>query len=162
MGNEGCGGGGGGNVSGNDNGNEVQHNGYFLPILSLTPKRSLKKRHIENDLLLVFRKRRFCLDTKSKCQYDNEGAPSKSLDIQKQSYKMTRTFKLVSARLTFISRAGCGCGPWWWVVGRGDDVSNEGSGDDMTKAGTAKRSEGRKEGRCEGKIVISRKGKEGW
>ena len=42
-------------------------------ILSVTPRPSLEKRHIE----IVFQKRRFCLHTQSKCQFDNEGPTSK-------------------------------------------------------------------------------------
>jgi hypothetical protein len=45
----------------------------------LTPRTSLKKKY---DLLLVFQKQRFCLDTNSKCQYDNEGPPSKNRHIE--------------------------------------------------------------------------------
>jgi hypothetical protein len=44
---------------------------------------TLEKRHIEiYDLLLVFQKRCFCLDTKSKYQFDNEGPPSKNSHIE--------------------------------------------------------------------------------
>jgi hypothetical protein len=40
--------------------------------LNLTPRPALEKSHIENDLLLLFQKRRLRLDTNSKYQYDNE------------------------------------------------------------------------------------------
>jgi hypothetical protein len=40
--------------------------------LRLTAGSTLKTSQIENDLLLVFQKRRLRLDTNSKCQYDNE------------------------------------------------------------------------------------------
>jgi hypothetical protein len=49
-------------------------------IFSLTPRPALKKSHIENDLLLVFQKQRFRLDTNSKRQYGSE------VLRQKQSY----------------------------------------------------------------------------
>jgi hypothetical protein len=39
---------------------------------SLTPTLSLKNVILKNDVLLVFQKRHLRLDTKSKCQYDNE------------------------------------------------------------------------------------------
>jgi hypothetical protein len=39
------------------------------------------KHHIENDLLLVFQKRRIRLDTKSKCQYDSEVRWRKQLNL---------------------------------------------------------------------------------
>jgi hypothetical protein len=49
---------------------------------------------LKYDLLLVFQKRRFCLHTKSKCQFDNKVHRQKQsywtwygFDIQKQSYK---------------------------------------------------------------------------
>jgi hypothetical protein len=51
-------------------------------ILSLAPRPTLKKRHIENDLLLVCQKRRLRLDTKSKRQYDSEGSPSKTVILK--------------------------------------------------------------------------------
>jgi hypothetical protein len=51
-------------------------------MVSLTPRPSLKKRHIENDLLLVFQKWCFLLDTKRKCQYDSEGPPSKTVILK--------------------------------------------------------------------------------
>ena len=34
---------------------------------------------LKNDLLLVLKKMTFCFDTKSKCQYDGEGTPSKTV-----------------------------------------------------------------------------------
>ena len=46
---------------------------------SLTPRPSLEKASYRKyDLLLVFQKRRFCVGTKSKCQFDNEGPQSKT------------------------------------------------------------------------------------
>ena len=45
----------------------------FHVFFSLAPEtRPQKKSHIQNDLVLVFQKKRLRLDTKSKCQYDHE------------------------------------------------------------------------------------------
>jgi hypothetical protein len=72
--------------------------GYFS-----TKAPSLTNGHIENDLLLVFQKRHCCLDTKSKCQYDNEGSPSKVVvlnmpDDEKKYHRTRLAFKIQEQR----------------------------------------------------------------
>ena len=64
----------------NEGRNEGRKSGWKEGNLSLTPRPFLIKRHVRNDLLLVFQKRRFFWNTKSKCQYDNE------VHRQKNSY----------------------------------------------------------------------------
>ena len=44
-----------------------------------TPSKSVI---LKIDLLLVFQKQRFCLDTKSKCQYDSEDPTSKTVILK--------------------------------------------------------------------------------
>jgi hypothetical protein len=66
---------------------------YWFNISLWHQEPSLKSFIIKNALLLLFPKRRFCLDTKSKCQYDSEVLRQKQsywrwldFDIQKHRY----------------------------------------------------------------------------
>jgi hypothetical protein len=46
---------------------------------------------LKTDLLLVFQKRRVSLDTKSKCQYDDEGPPSKTVILKMTWFWYSKT-----------------------------------------------------------------------
>jgi hypothetical protein len=56
--------------------------GILEASFSLTPRPSLEKRHIETWLAFSILKRRFVLDTKSKCHHDSEGLRPKNSHIE--------------------------------------------------------------------------------
>ena len=107
---------------------------------------------LKNYLLLVFQKQRFCLDTKSKCQYD-----SKVLR-QKQSYwrwvdfgikKQTPTVKVTTVRLIFQPLRGIVLCPYPIKGGREKgrklkEGSKETKGTQCGKEGRRGKKEGKK------------------